>query len=289
MLASAAPSPFDGDDWLFELKWDGYRCLAYISPQGLYLDSRNGKPLLPKFPVLSSMAPALRSREVLLDGEIVAMKGGKVDFSYLRTCPDSVLFVAFDVLWLDGGSLLELPLHGRKDALSDCMSWGGSAILSQTVEAEGRALFSWAKEQDMEGVMAKRRDSLYFPGQRTTDWLKLKNLHEGTFWVVGYLPSPGRLLGSLVAAEKVSDGFRVVGRVSSGLNRDYEKLLLESLRPLDSAGPPAGVAALPSKAEVRQIRWVEPFYGVGVDFTEMTPDGRLRHPVLREVVTTHAG
>jgi DNA ligase-1 len=288
MLASTAKEPFDGEDWLFELKWDGYRCLAYLGAGEVYLDSRNGKPLLPQFPVLSSMAAAPRTKEVLLDGEIVAVKSGRVDFSYLRTSPSSVLYVAFDILWLDGSPTVKMPLHARKEALSGCMSWGGSAILSQTFETEGKMLFAWAKERDMEGVMAKRRDSIYLPGQRTTDWLKFKNSREGTFWVVGYVPSPGRIMGSVVAAERVEDRFRIVGRVSSGLNREYEEFLLERLRPLDRPGPAPAVTSLPSRAEMRQIHWVEPFMGVQVDFTEMTPDGHLRHPVLREVVKANA-
>ncbi|MGE5580341.1 MAG: non-homologous end-joining DNA ligase [Bacillota bacterium] len=292
MLAGTARTPFSDDDWLFEVKWDGYRCLAYLKADQVYLDSRNGKPLLPHFPSLSSMPGALRRDEVLLDGEIVAVKAGKVDFSYLRKGPSSVVFVAFDLLWADGESLLEVPLHERKDALSRSMEWGGPVLLSSAVDSEGEALFRWAKEQDMEGIMAKRRDSLYFPGERTQDWLKVKNLHESTFWVVGYLPSPGRRLGSLVVAEKIPEGFRLVGRVSSGLNRDYEERLLHVLCPLAREDPLArafaGASPLPTKAETRRVTWVEPFFGVQVDYTEMTPDGHLRHPVFRDLAVNCA-
>lgn len=288
MLASVAPGPFDGDDWLFELKWDGYRCLAYLATGQVYLDSRNAKPLLPQFPVLSSMAAALRAKDALLDGEIVAMKGGRVDFSYLRTSPSSVLYACFDLLWLDGEPMLEVPLDQRKRELKKCMAWGESAIYSETVEGQGKTLFSFAKSQDLEGVMGKRRDSLYFPGERTTDWLKVKNLHQGVFWVVGYMPSPGRIMGSAVVAVKEGDGYRIVGRVSSGLNGEYEKLLLGKVRPLDVSRPPAGLTGLPPRPELRQVRWVEPFYGLEIDYIEVTPDGHLRHPVLKEVVTPDA-
>lgn len=292
MLAGTAPSPFSGEDWLFEIKWDGYRCLAYVSPEEVYLDSRNGKPLLPQFPSLSSMPGSLRCREALLDGEIVAMKAGRVDFSHLRRGASPVLYVAFDLLWLDGRSLLEVPLCERKAELPACMTWGGVTLLSETVESEGDALFRWAKDQDLEGIMAKRRDSLYLPGQRTKDWLKIKNVHEGVFWIVGYLPSPGRKMGSLVLAEKVPEGFRMVGRVGSGLNREFEEELLRVLRPLGQEDPTARsfirASPLPTKAETKRVTWVEPFFGVEVDYTEMTQDGHLRHPVFREVVTVHA-
>jgi len=292
MLASTASAPFSGEDWLFELKWDGYRCLAYLTLEGVYLDSRNGKPLLPRFPSLSSMPDGLKCREALLDGEIVAMKAGRVDFSHLRRGASSVLFVAFDLLWKDGKSLLEIPLCERRTELATCMSWGGVVLLSEAVESEGESLFRWAQEQDIEGIMAKRQDSVYLPGQRTKDWLKVKNLHEGTFWIVGYLPSVGRRLGSLVIAEKVPEGFRLLGRVSSGLNRDYEALLLLSLHPLAPEDPTALAFAraspLPSRSESKRVTWVEPFFGVEVDYTEMTADGHLRHPVFKEVVTPHA-
>lgn len=293
MLAGTARAPFSDDDWLFEIKWDGYRCLAYLSTDQVYLDSRNGKPLLPQFPSLSSMPGALRREEAILDGEIVAVRAGKVDFSYLRRGPSSVVFVAFDLLWADGKALLEVPLHERKEELSRSMEWGGPVILSSTIDSEGEALFAWAKEQDMEGIMAKRRDSLYLPGQRTKDWLKVKNLHEDTFWIVGYLPSPGRRLGSLVVAERIPEGFRLVGRVSSGLNGDYEERLLRLLNPLAAEDPKARAFAaaspLPTKAETRKVIWVEPFFGVQVDYTEMTPDGHLRHPVFRDVAYADKG
>ncbi len=296
MLAGLAPEPFDGDDWIFELKWDGYRCLLYKNRDDLYLDSRNGKPLLPQFPSLHSAGDVLRCREALVDGEIVAIKDGRVDFSLLRRGESSVSYVAFDLLWVDGEPLTELPLRARRAELKGRMTHGGGhggvALLSEAVESEGHALFRWAKEQDMEGIMAKRRDSLYLPGQRTKDWLKIKNKQEGTFWVVGYLPSPGRPLASLVVAQKVPQGYRLVGRVSTGLNHETENRLLSALHPLAEWDPlrEAFVRAspLPTRADTKRVNWVEPYFGVEVEYTEMTPDGHLRHPVLREVEVSHA-
>jgi len=293
MLAGVATVPFDSDDWLFEVKWDGYRCLAYLSDHGLYLDSRNGHPLLPQFPGLSALQSALEAKTALLDGEIVALKDGRVDFSRLRSGAESVVFIAFDILYLDGQLLLEAPLVRRRETLKGVMAWGGVAVLSEAIDGEGKALFSWARERDIEGVMAKRKGGLYYPGERRDEWLKIKNVREGVFWVVGYGPSPGRRLGSLLIAEKRGDGYVVVGKVSSGLNRYYEGLLLEVLGPLeapaagvrpDGARPPPGLRNLPPKRELRGIRWVAPSCGVEVEYTELTPDGRLRHPVFKEVV-----
>ena len=211
MLASTSKEPFDGSDWLFEVKWDGYRCLAYLRGGDVYLDSRNGKPLLSRFQSLSGMKEYLNCTSALLDGEIVAVDGGRVDFSYLRTNPRSVTFVAFDILHLDGRLLVDRPLAERKELLRGAMKWGGPVALSEFVEGQGKAMFEWAREQDLEGIMAKRKDSPYIPGMRTDNWLKVKNTHEGRFWVLGYLASPGRTIGSLVVAEKVEDGYAVWG------------------------------------------------------------------------------
>ncbi len=285
MLAGVARGPFGAPGWLFEVKWDGYRCLAYIASGGIYLDSRNGKPLLPKFPALSSVQSALKADQALLDGEIVAFRGGRADFSYLRRGPRSVMLVVFDILWLDGESLMGTPLKERRRMLREALAWDGGhpLALSEVVEGRGKDLYDWACQRDLEGIMAKKADSLYFPGRRSDDWLKIKNVREGKFWVVGYAPSPGRALGSLVLAQREGGAYAIVGRVSSGLDSEHERRLLGILEPLPGSKPPDDIKSLPPKSEVRQVRWVVPFYGVEVSYTEMTPDGRLRHPVFKEV------
>lgn len=279
MLASSGDTPFSDDSWSFELKWDGYRCLAYLRGDGCYLDSRNGKPLLSKFPRLKEMHRGLSACSALLDGEIVAFRDGKVDFSYLRTEPDDVVFVAFDLLYLDGGLLIYEPLSKRQALLEGVYSWGKTVSRSEAVSGQGESLYEWVRERGMEGVVAKRKDSLYTPGKRSKDWIKVKNVQEGRFWVVGYMPGAGRKVGSLVVARETDGRLTVVGRVSSGLNRRYEEFFRNKLKPIDAIA----VFHDLTRAEMKTIRWVKPFYGVEVHYTEMTPDGRLRHPVLREV------
>lgn len=291
MLAGRAEAPFDAEGWIFEVKWDGYRCLSYISCRGIYLDSRNGRPLLPKFPSLASIREALRAEEALLDGEVVAFREGRADFSYLRSGASAVVLAVFDLLWLDGEPLLEIPLRERRERLRQVLAWGEGrpVFLSEAVEGRGQALYEWACGRGLEGVMAKKADSPYYPGKRSDNWLKIKNLREGRFWVVGYAPSPGRRIGSLMLAEREGATYRIVGRVASGLDGDLERRLLASLQPLDGPAPPANVEGLPSKAQARLLQWVKPFFGVEVSYTEMTSDGRLRHPVLREVLSPDAG
>lgn len=287
MLASPFGEPFDDAEWLFEVKWDGYRALAYVSGDDVYLDSRNRKPLLPQFPNLRDITRAVRAGQVVLDGEIVAMREGRVDFSYLRTGPPSVTFVVFDILFLDGRLLTGRTLVERKEELLRVVRQEGSVAVSQVVDGCGRALFDWVKAKDMEGIVAKRKAGVYRVGEESRDWLKVKNLREGRFWVLGYARSPGRTLGSLVVAEKTDGGFLVVGRVSSGLNRDYERELLEVLEDLsfeDLVSREGVVYNAPSRKGMQEIRWVRPYFGVEVSFTEMTPDKKLRHPVFRGLV-----
>lgn len=288
MLASVAGAPFDDDDWLFEVKWDGYRCLAYVSGDEVYLDSRNGKPLLTQFPGLSGVPLAIRAKSALLDGEIVAFRDGRVDFSYLRTGPPSVTLVVFDILSVDGRLLTGSPLVERKGELARFVYPEGPVVLSHAVDGSGKALFDWARERELEGIMAKRKESVYRPGERTDDWLKVKNVRDGRFWVLGYVPSPGRTLGSLVVAQRHGDGFLVVGRVSSGLNRDYERRLLEALEPgsyEDLISHWGVIYNPPSRKEIQKIRWVKPHLGVEVSYTEMTPEKKLRHPVFKGLMS----
>jgi DNA ligase D-like protein (predicted ligase) len=287
MLASVAEAPFDDDAWIFEVKWDGYRCLAYISGDEVYLDSRNGKPLLPQFPGLKDIPRAIGAHSALLDGEIVAIREGRVDFSYLRTGPPSVTFVTFDILSVDGRHLWDCPLVERKSELARVVRPAGPVVVSEVVDGRGKALFEWAKGQDLEGIIAKRKDSVYLPGERTDDWLKVRNVREGSFWVLGYASSPGRVVGSLVVAERRDDGFLLVGRVSSGLNREYEREILEALEPLAFEELVSRCGTLydaPSRRETQKIRWVKPYFGVQVSYTEMTRERKLRHPVFRGLV-----
>ncbi len=290
MLASPAEKPFDDPGWQFEVKWDGYRCLAYLAAERCYLDSRNRKPLLPQFPALSAMAEGLRAGSAVLDGEVVAFRGERVDFSHLRAHPEDAVYVAFDLLLLDGRPLLDEPLEGRVRRLRQCYEWSGRFQLSEGVRGEGSALFSWVQDRGIEGIVAKRNDSSYAPGSRSKNWIKIRNIREGSFWVVGYAPSPGRAIGSLVLAMPASQArlaatksrtepeLTIAGRVSSGLTGDHERLLVSVLRPSASS-----TIAHPSR-DMRDVTWVVPYFGVEVQYTEITPDGYLRHPVFREVI-----
>jgi bifunctional non-homologous end joining protein LigD len=278
MLAGTAPAIFNDEGWLFEIKWDGYRCLSYINNGSVYLDSRNQKPLLPRFPVLKTIQSSIKAHSVLLDGEIVAFCEGRVDFSYLRKQPGQVSLAVFDILFLNGRSMLEVPMKERKDILSQVVMEGGALFISETVEENGTALFDIVKSRNMEGVMAKRLDSWYRPGVRSREWLKIKNVKETVFWIVGYAPGTGRRLASLLIASKVEGFLKVVGRVSSGIDKNWETRLKQLLgEPMEQ---PSSSVCFGKRLKTGKITWVKPYYGALVRYTERTSDGGLRHPVF---------
>jgi ATP-dependent DNA ligase len=280
MLASTAKEPFDDKTWVFEPKWDGYRCLAYLSSSSSYLDSRNMKSLIPKFPSFSNIHRGLLASRALLDGEVIALRDGRVDFSYLRKEPSSVTFVVFDILWLNDTDMTKEPLEVRLKALDGVYRYGQNVVRSERVAGLGTALFDWVRDNDMEGIVGKKLGTRYLPGERVEYWVKVRNKKEGVFWVLGYFPTAGSEIGSLLLGSRGDKGFQVVGRVSSGLSQQYEERLRRCLIPSIS---PSKLIGKMSKRELREITWVKPFYGVEVTYTEITPDGKIRHPVFKEV------
>ena len=189
MLARVAQQPFSGKDWLFEIKWDGFRAIAYVN-QTLSLRSRNQKELKYNFPELQELTQP--TGNVVLDGEIVVVKEGKPDFQALlergqATSPveielqakrSPVVYVVFDILEKDGVSLVDLPLTERKEILKKSVKEGKHVLLSDFVEEKGEAYYRVALEKGLEGVMAKKKDSVYEQGVRSGSWLKIKKLRR---------------------------------------------------------------------------------------------------------------
>ena len=183
MLAKSAKSPFSGKDWQFEIKWDGFRAIAYVNNE-LSLQSRNGKELIGQFPELKNLTTLAPG--TILDGEIVAIKNGKPDIQSLlsrtqgirgsapaeETVP--VTYIVFDILEKDGEVLVNLPLTERKKILGSAVTEGPHVVLSVPVEELGEDYYRAAIAKGLEGVIAKRKDSRYEPGLRSDTWLKIK-------------------------------------------------------------------------------------------------------------------
>ena len=197
MLAKVAPEPFSGKDWVFEVKWDGFRAIAYVNGQ-LSIKSRNQKELLQNFPELSELKRLCSN--VVLDGEIIVMRQGKPDFQALlergqavsrleiqrQTERVSATYIVFDILEKDGQSLVDLPLIERKKVLKNSLREGVNVLLSDFIEEKGEAYYKLAIDKGLEGLIAKRKDSLYEEGRRSGSWLKIKKLKSCDCVIFGY-------------------------------------------------------------------------------------------------------
>jgi DNA ligase D-like protein (predicted ligase) len=293
MLAVRA-DPFDAPDYFFEVKWDGWRCLAYLNGS-VRLQSRNLQDLSPLFPELSAIHREVASSATLLDGEIVTFWEGKPSFIRLQRRraglrrgadpgPDAtpVVFIAFDLLYLGGESQMNLPLEERRAKLERYVHPGDSALqISETITGQGKAFFASCRAMGLEGVVGKDRSSCYFPGKRSPSWKKVKALHRGLFTICGYTtPAQGRSvpLNAVALTAKVETDWTFCGLVGSGLNAAAVTTLQGLLPQLRMAGPPRFAAPV---VPPPRIQWVEPLIVCEVEYLELTPELRLRHPVWR--------
>jgi len=285
MLATLAQEIPRGAGWVFEVKWDGYRAIADVAGSEATLTSRNGNDLTARFQnVAKELAKAVKTPDCVLDGEVCALdESGRSSFSAMQQAKAGtpIVYYVFDVLEVEGEPVIDLPLVERRKRLEQLLDRRNRTIrLSETFD-DGEALLAAAKQQQLEGVMAKRLDSRYFPGKRTRDWLKIKTHHEQEFVVAGYTKGTGRRassFGSLVLGYYVGDQLVYAGNVGTGFDSKEIERLLDALRPLRR--PDAPFREVPKMPKVRKsdVIWVEPKLVVEVEFAEWTHDGRLRAP-----------
>lgn len=291
MLALTA-DPFDSDAFLFEPKWDGFRCLAYVQAHVTRLQSRNGVDLSGYFPELSHLHRQISVTPAILDGEIIVFRKGKELFhellqrirSRVRTAigPGDVpaLFVAFDILYSQGESILHLPLGERKELLQQVISINEYIIANGYVHQWGLALFDAAVAQGREGIMAKKLDSPYLPGKRTRLWLKMKPLRTIEAVVIGYVEKADKTYPSLALGQYLLENNQLiyVGNVGTGFTEDSIREIIRDLTPLFYTEKPE-VNRIPRN--LPSITWVEPEVVVELRYLEYTPSGNLRHPTFR--------
>lgn len=281
MLATLG-DPFDSADHVFELKWDGFRGLVFAD-DSLRISSRNQQDLLARFPdltFLEALPPG-----TLLDGEIVAIVDGKPDFQALgHGTPGRTLhYVAFDLLYEGGRSLMERPLIERRERLELVVAEAGVAelIFSDGVVGAGRALFEQLEQQDVEGMVAKRLDSPYLPGKRSEDWVKAKVRRMAHCLILGYVVD-GRHLKSVVVAMDDGGVLRSVGRVGSGLDEARRRELQGLCNARARDEPLVEVPEADSWSE--EAVWIEPGLYCTVSFSERTNTGNLRAPVFHGLI-----
>jgi bifunctional non-homologous end joining protein LigD len=283
MLASLATSIPHGEGWTYEVKFDGFRAVAYIRGGECTLVSRNENDLTGRFPeVAKALVKAVKSPNAVLDGEICRIDpSGKTSFSELQQGSGPLVFYAFDLLELDAEPLVDLPLVERKARLQKLLDRRVTSVSFSESFDDGDALFEVAEGQGLEGVIAKRLDGTYKQGRRTRDWLKVKTENNDEFVVAGYTRGGGRranTFGSLVLAVNEGNELRYVGNVGTGFDDAEIDKLLRLLRPLHRDTSPFPVAPKMPRVRKGDVQWVEPQLVAQVRFGEWTHDDHLRHP-----------
>jgi bifunctional non-homologous end joining protein LigD len=295
MRATLATNPFSDPDWIYEVKWDGYRVEAVIRDGEARLWTRNRQDASRYFPDLAGRADWIDAREAIVDGEVVALDPeGRPRFSLLQDRtgirtgraagsrqpgpPAPIVFQAFDLLHLDGKSLLDVPLEDRKRLLRSRLRDHALVRYAGHVAGDGEAFFAAADAQELEGIVAKLRRSPYEPGRRSRAWLKLKIRPEQEVVVVGWLAGQGSHadLGSLILAVRSGDRWVHAGQVGSGLDARTRRELRAQLDDLARADPPLDPAP-----RLKGARWVEPRLVARVEFAEWTADGLLRQAAFK--------
>jgi bifunctional non-homologous end joining protein LigD len=282
MLATSARQPFDHPDWIFEVKWDGYRAIAEIRDHDVSLSSRNGLSLGKKF---SPVAQALRSvgHGAVLDGEIVVVDGqGRPDFHALQHYPDAgrghLLYYVFDLLYVEGHDLTGLPLVRRKELLKKILPTSPSIRFSDHVVKEGRLFYNAAREKRLEGIVAKHAQSVYETGKRSRQWLKIKTQLTQEAVIAGFTePGGGRKhFGTLVLGIFEGDEFTYIGHAGGGFSEKDLQEIRDKLDPLITPD-----CAFKGEPETNApATWVRPELVCEVAFSGWTEDNLLRHPVF---------
>lgn len=299
MLAKLVKRPPAGD-WIFEIKLDGYRALAFKNGKKVGLVSRNRNDLGGQFPEVMEAVSKLRSKDAILDGEIVALdETGRSSFHALQTAGvaerPAIYYYVFDLLRLNGRDLSQLPLVERKRRLIGARA--GIVRFSCSLEADFETLLQKAEELKLEGLMAKRPLSRYEPGQRSGAWVKIKLVQKQEFVIGGYTePSGARLhFGGVLVGFREGEKLRFCASVGSGFNDKLLRSLHQKFQTIAQKECP--FVNLPERkrgrfgqgitaSQMKRCHCVKPILKCTVTFSEWTPDGKLRHPVFVDLKHT---
>ncbi|CAM4340643.1 DNA ligase D [Gillisia limnaea] len=286
MLASFSKDIFNDKSWVYELKWDGYRVMAHIKDSKVQLYSRNGISYNTKFKALAKDLEGVE-HDVILDGEVVIVNDdGIPQFqalqNYDETTSGTLRYYVFDMLFLNGHSMLELTLLERKSLIPDVIENLSYTLYCDHIEGMGAALYKKAIDAGMEGVVAKKIDSTYSPGYRSDNWLKIKAVETEEAIICGYTDSVGggSIFGSLILGIYIEDQLKYIGNCGSGFSAKDQSELLDQLKELEVENHP--FKRKPNLKE-RNPHWVSPLLICEVKFSEWTKNGIMRHPVFKGI------
>jgi bifunctional non-homologous end joining protein LigD len=287
MLATLVGGPFDDPDWLFEVKWDGFRVEAVVDAGSVRLWTRGEKDAADWYfgPFLDPPT-WIAASDAVVDGEVIALDDrGEPDFALLQArikgrgkaaVPTPFVYEVFDLLHLDGRSLLDEPLEERRRLLGGVLRVDPRVRLSEHVEGDGLAFFEAARARGLEGIMAKDRRSTYVPGKRTDRWQKIKIRPEQELVVGGWVTGTGKAvdLGALLVGVYDGGALRYAGKIGAGFTTASRAELLAALAPLAADAPP--FADPPPRAAARTANWLRPDLVIRAEFAGWTGDGLVR-------------
>ena len=287
MLATLVGGPFDDPDWLFEVKWDGFRAEAVVDGGGVRLWTRGEKDAAEWYfgPFLEPPT-WIAAKQAVVDGEVIALdERGEPDFALLQARikgrgvaaePTPFVYEVFDLLHLDGRSLLEEPLEERRRLLAGVLRPDPRVRLSEHVEAGGISFFEAARARGLEGIMAKDRRSPYVPGKRTDRWQKVKIRPEQELVVGGWAKGTGKAvdLGALLVGVYEDGELRYAGKIGAGFTNTNREELLAAVAPLAVAESPFAVSV--PRAAARDAQWLRPELVIRAEFAGWTGDGLVR-------------
>jgi len=296
MLATLG-TPFDSNDYTYEIKWDGYRCLAFLD-SGTKLQSRNLKDLTSVFPELNNLHQLIKKTGCVIDGEIIALRNGKPSFlelqkrgqlrnpNEIKLMKDQVpvIFVAFDLLFYDYKALFHTPIELRRELLEENIITAERLIVSKEVAGSGIKYFEAISKMGLEGVIAKKKQSIYLPGKRVKTWLKFKTKKRNSFIICGYVINPTTRgeLSSLILGLYNEDRLICCGMVGTGFTKTEPELIHKELIKLTTDICPFTKTPNP----LPNTFWTKPVIVCEIEYTEMTDEHSLRHPSFKRINPT---
>lgn len=287
MLLNEIKEPFDDDNYIYELKLDGIRCVAYIDPNSVTLQNKRFKDLTEIYPELSDICKCVKKR-IILDGELVFLTNGKPDFYALQrrslmtdkfkislvAKKNPVQLVAFDILYFEGQDLTCKPLMERKDKLAKAVTEGHNMSISRWIEKNGIAFFELAKKENLEGIVAKKKDGQYHIGKRTSDWIKIKVMKDEDVCICGYQLDDNGNVKDLILGYYNDDGMlNCRGKVFLGVSNEERKIIKDFAikNTLES----------PFFDKYKNVIWIKPKLIGTVEYMQDTNLGGMRQPVWK--------
>lgn len=278
--------PFDDEDYIYELKLDGIRCIAYLEPNNVVLQNKRYKDVTQIYPELEEMKKCVKSRAIL-DGELVVLTNGKPDFYALQkrslmgdkfkisllAKKKPVQFVAYDIIYYDGKDLTDNPLMKRKDILSRAVKEGNNLSISRFIEKDGIAFFELAKQEQLEGIVAKKKDGLYHIGKRTHDWVKIKVMQDEDVFICGYQPDENGKPKDLVLGYYDDGELKCRGKVYLGVSKEERRVITEYAK--------NNTVNKPLFENYKNVVWLRPELVGTVHFMHEIEGGGMRQPVWK--------